>query len=344
MTQVSPWWAAHVYADRRPFLKMRTQISAACRAFFAARDFCEVETAILQVSPGGEANIEVFETTLRAQDGAESPMFLHTSPEFACKKMLAAGEPRLFNFARSFRNGERTATHHPEFTMLEWYRAQDTYETVMEDALGLLRCAAEVAGARQLAWGAGFADAFAAPERLTVNEAFARYVSINVLEAGRDNLGRAAETKGIRVVRDDSWSDLFSKLMSQCVEPHLGFDQPTLLYEYPACEAALARLKPGDPRVAERFELYVCGLELANGFGELCDPVEQRQRLVEAGEKRIARGQAAFPIDEDFLAALAHMAPASGVAMGFDRLVMLATGAPRIESVLWAPVTPAGWQ
>src|SRR5436309_13335252 len=168
----SPWWAPHVYADRRPFLLARSRITAAVRAWFAARDFVEVETAILQASPGNEAHLHAFATELIAPDGSRTQLYLHTSPEFAAKKLLAAGEPRLFTFARVFRNRERTALHHPEFTMLEWYRANESYSTLVEDCAELMRAAAEAAGTRRLVWRGREADPFAVPERVTVAEAF----------------------------------------------------------------------------------------------------------------------------------------------------------------------------
>ncbi len=336
----SPWWAPHVYADRRPFLAARNRISAAFRAWFAARDFAEVETAILQVSPGNEAHLHAFATELIAPDTSRTPLYLHTSPEFAAKKLLAAGEPRLFSFARVFRNRERTALHHPEFTMLEWYRANEPYGTLIDDCAGLMSAAAEAAGTRRFVWRGREADPFAAPERLTVVEAFRRYAGIDLLSTldDRDALAAAATGQGMRVAADDTWADVFSRVIVEKIEPNLGIGRATILDEYPVSEAALARPTAHDPRVAERFELYVCGVEIANAFGELTDAAEQRRRFeAEMAEKERVHGER-YPLDEDFLAALGAMPPASGIALGFDRLVMLATGAQRIEQVLWTPV------
>lgn len=345
--EASPWWAPHVYADRRPFLIDRQKILAALRAFFAARDFVEVDTPILQISPGNETHLHAFATELKAPDGTVSPRYLHTSPEFTAKKLLAAGEPRLFTFARVFRNGERTALHHPEFTMLEWYRANETYEALMVDCAALLRIAAAAVETGIFQFAGHHVAADAEPERVTVAEAFTRLAGIDLLAtvdaAGgtdRDGLWQAARGAGIRVADDDGWADVFTRIMVEKVEPHLGMGRPTILCEYPISEAALARPKPGDPRVAERFELYVCGVELANAFGELTDAAEQRRRFVQwMDEKQRIYGDR-YPIDEDFLAALATMPEASGIALGIDRLVMLATGARRIDDVLWAPVAP----
>lgn len=344
MHEASPWWAPHVYADRRDFLKARGRIAIACRAFFQAEGFEEVETACLQVSPGNETHLQAFATDLVAEDGARSRLYLHTSPEFACKKLLAAGEERIFTFARAFRNGERSALHHPEFTMLEWYRARAPYAAIMADCVALARAAAAAAGSRALSWRGQTADPFAEPEILTVAEAFARFAGLDLLAALDDlaPLAEAARRLSIRVAEDDDWSDLFSKILNVAVEPQLGRGRLTLLTEYPAREAALARLKPGDGRLSERFEMYACGVELANGFGELVDPIEQRARFEAAMAEKLRRYGEAYPIDADFLAALEIMPEASGVALGFDRLVMLAAGAARIEQVLWTPVALRG--
>jgi lysyl-tRNA synthetase class 2 len=336
----SPWWAPHVYAERRPLLLARSRITAAVRKWFEFRSFVEAETPILQVSPGNEAHLHAFKTELVADDGSATPLYLHTSPEFAAKKLLAAGEPRLFTFARVFRNRERTALHHPEFTMLEWYRANEPYGTLIEDCAALMAAAAEVSGTTRFIHRGREADPFAAPERVTVDQAFRWFANIDLLATlhDRDALAAAAREQEIRVADDDTWADIYSRVLVERIEPNLGIGTATVLDEYPVSEAALARPTAHDPRVAERFELYVCGVEVANAFGELTDPVEQRKRFeMEMTEKERVHGER-YPIDEDFLSALGQMPPASGIALGFDRLVMLATGAPRIEDVLWTPV------
>jgi elongation factor P--(R)-beta-lysine ligase len=344
MPDPSPWWSPHVHADRRPFLLARGRIKRSLRSWFAARDFVEVETAALQVSPGNEAHLHAFATTLRGPDGSERGLYLRTSPEFACKKLLAAGERRIFDFARVFRNRERGVLHHPEFTMLEWYRAGEPYTAAMQDCADIVAVAAEAAGSKQLTFRGVRIDPAAAPKRLTVAEAFSRHAGIDLLATicggapDRDRLAAAATASGVRIAADDRWGDIFSRVLVERIEPQLGRERLTLLYEYPAVQSALARPSAADPRVAERFELYACGVELANGFGEQTDAAEQRRRLeAEMDEKARVYGER-YPIDEDFLAALAEMPEASGVALGFDRLVMLATGASRIEQVLWSPV------
>jgi lysyl-tRNA synthetase class 2 len=339
----SPFWAPHVHADRRPFLIARSRIVAALRAWFAANDFIEVETGALQVSPGNETHLHAFATTLAAPDGASSRLYLRTSPEFACKKLLAAGERRVVEFAKVFRNRERGALHHPEFTLVEWYRAGEPYGTLMADCAAILAQAAAAAGTKQLTFRGRLADAFAEPDRLTVAEAFARFAGIDLLaslpdgEPDRDGLARAAQAAGIRIADDDRWGDIFSRVLVERIEGQLGSGRATILDQYPAVLAALARPAP-DRRVAERFELYACGVELANGFGELTDAAEQRRRLErEMAEKERLYGER-YPLDEDFLAALAAMPQACGIALGLDRLVMLATGAARIDQVLWNPL------
>jgi elongation factor P--(R)-beta-lysine ligase len=340
-----PWWRPDRHAGRRPFLLARNRIAAAFRQWFADRDFIEIETAALQVSPGNETHLHAFATEVAAPDGTRAPLYLRTSPEFACKKLLAAGERRIFDFARVWRNRERGALHSPEFTLLEWYRADQRYETLMVDCTALLALAAETAGTRTLSFRGRTIDPFAPEERITVAEAFSRYAGVDLLATVAENggtdrgaLAAAARAAGVRVADDDTWADVFSRVLVEKVDPHLGLGRAAILYEYPISEAALARPTVADPRVAERFELFACGVELANCFGELTDPAEQRRRFQrEMDEKARVYGER-YPIDEDFLEALALMPPASGAALGFDRLVMLASGAERIDQVLWTPV------
>ena len=322
----------------------RTRIVAAVRDWFTARDFVEIEPGILQVSPGNETHLHAFATELVAPGLAQSRRYLHTSPEFAAKKLLAAGERRIFALARVFRNRERGALHHPEFTLLEWYRADEAYAAVMADCAALLAVAARAAGTDELRFRGRTADPFAPPERITVAEAFARLAGIDLLATldggvgNRAALASAAAAAGVRYADDDDWSDIFSRALVERVEPNLGIGRATILDHYPLAQATLARPARADPRVAERFELYVCGVEVANAFGELTDAAEQRRRFeLEMAEKQRRYGER-YPVDEDFLAALAHMPQACGSALGFDRLVMLVTGASRIDQVIWTPM------
>lgn len=340
----TPWWDAARHADRRPALLARNRIQAALRRWFDAEDFIETDPSALQISPGNEAHLHAFAADAIGNDGESRRLYLHTSPEFALKKLLAAGERRIFAFAHVWRNRERGQRHSPEFVMLEWYRTHESYEMLMQDCAAFLRLAAEAAGTTLLRKGELTCDPFLEPERVSVAEAFLTHAGIDLL-ATMDATGRPdaeklrpqLHEKGLRTAPDDTWSDMMSRVLTAYVEPHLGHGRATILDRYPAHEAALARRCPDDARVAERFELYACGVELANGFGELTDPVEQRARFIaEMDEKERVYGER-YPLDEDFLAALAHMPPAAGIALGFDRLVMLATGAPKIDDVIWAP-------
>jgi lysyl-tRNA synthetase class 2 len=343
--QLSPWWSATRHADIRPFLAARSAITRAIRAWFDEQGFAEVETGILQVSPGNETHLHAPRTELTSATGALATRYLRTSPEFACKKLLAAGEPRIFEFARVFRDRERGDLHLPEFTMLEWYRADAAYDAVMADSVVIIAHAAQATGIGRFSFRGGSADPFAEPELLTVAAAFERFAGIDLLatiasgEGDRAGLAAAARTR-VRIADDDTWSDIFSKVLVEHIEPNLGQGRLTVLFEYPAPEAALARAKASDPRVAERFEVYACGVELANGFGELTDAEVQRVRFMQAMDEKARRYGERYPIDEDFLDAVAKMPEASGVALGFDRLVMLAGGALRIDQVVWTP--PAG--
>ena len=339
------WWDAQNHADRQPLLRQRGRLKSAIRAHFEGLGFTEVECGALVVSPGNETHLHAFETGLTGTDASSRPLYLHTSPEFAAKKLLAAGEERIFDFARVFRNRERGRLHAPEFTMLEWYRAHEDYRCVIADCLALLWLAADVVGVEELRHRDHACNPRAPADRMTVAEAFTHLAGIDLLatlspdgEGDADALRSRARRGGIDVADNDDWSDMFAKILTLRVEPRLGLERPVILCEYPVCEAALARPSPRDGRVAERFELYACGVELANGFGELTDPVQQRARFeIEMAKKERVYGRR-YPLDEDFLSALAHMPPASGVALGFDRLVMLATGAPNIDAVLWTPL------
>ncbi|MEA2941231.1 MAG: elongation factor P--(R)-beta-lysine ligase [Bradyrhizobium sp.] len=343
--QRSPWWSPARHRDRRPFLAARSAITKAVRAWFDEQGFAEVETGILQISPGNETHLHAPRTELR--DSAERLVtrYLRTSPEFAAKKLLAAGEEKIFEFARVFRDRERGDLHLPEFTMLEWYRANEPYQAVMADSIVVIAHAAQATGIGRFSFRGSTADPFAEPELLTVAAAFDRFAGIDLLATIRDGdgdraaLALAAKDR-VRITADDTWSDIFSKVLVEHIEPQLGQGQLTVLFEYPAPEAALARTKSSDPRVAERFEIYACGVELANGFGELTDGQEQRRRFTLAMDEKQRRYGERYPLDEDFLAAVARMPQASGVALGFDRLAMLASGAAKIDQVVWTP--PAG--
>lgn len=343
MTQ-RKWWDASLHRDRRTLLITRNAIAARVREYFARHDFVEVDTAAVQISPGNEAHIHALALNLDRPDGSIARRYLHTSPEFAMKKLLAAGETRIFSLAHVYRGREQGPLHACEFTMLEWYREGESYQDIIDDCIRIVQLAAEQAGASMLRYRQMTADPFEPAQKVSVAEAFLRYAAIDLLatcradgSTDRQALAQAARRAGLAIRDGDSWSDIFSRLLVSLVEPNLGREALCILFDYPRSEAALSAVKRQDPRLADRFELYACGIELANGFRELTDAVEQRRRFeAQMAEKEQIYGER-YPIDEDFLEALASMPEASGVALGFDRLVMLATGAPSIHQVLWTP-------
>jgi elongation factor P--(R)-beta-lysine ligase len=342
------WWRPERFALHRARLERRGRVLAAVRRFFAERGFVEVDTPALQASPGLEPHLQAFRTELHdPRGGTAMPRYLHTSPEFAMKKLLVAGLPRIWQLAHAFRDGERSATHHPEFSLLEWYRSGASWRDLIEDCETLLGACQTAAAAEALLWHGRGADARRPFQRLSVAEAFARHAGIDILATAPDPLhpdlgllDKAARAAGIAPHPGDDWEALYFRIFLERIEPNLGLGAPTVLYGYPASMAALSRRDPEDPRLAERFELYACGLELANAFGELTDATEQRARFLADQARKQALYGKTYPIDEDFLAALEHGMPqAAGIALGFDRLVMLATGADDIEDVIWAPVS-----
>ena len=330
MTQ--PVWHPESLAARMPFLRRRGELTAAARFFFAERGYTEVETPYAVPAPGEEVHLATFRTERVHSDGKKEPLWLHTSPEFAMKRLLVAGAGPIFQLARVWRNAEGSARHAPEFTMLEWYRPGADMDSLIAETTAFLRAVLP-----ESVSSAGVTTDLSRVERLTVAEAFHRYTGADVLATAGDAPALAAGS-GARLRDRETWEDLFFRLLLERVEPHLGRDCPTYLTHWPAAQAALARRSPDDPRVADRFELFVAGIELANAFVELTDPEEQRARFVEDRARRHTMYGEDWPLDEDFLAALVHGMPASaGIAMGFDRLAMLAAGADRIGQVLWLP-------
>ena len=350
------WWNPESLARRRPFLDVRRAATKTVRAYFQAEGFIEVETPAVQVSPGVERHIRPFATTLRepgGEEGSAVPRYLHTSPEFAMKKLMAGGMVKIVQLCRVWRDGERSPLHHPEFTMLEWYRAGADYTALMTDCEALLRGVTKAAErtlqqGENLRWQGRVCDPSKPAERLTVQDAFARHAAIDLLATiddpaspapAADKLKAKARSQGLYVSDSDTWEDVFFRVMLERIEPHLGIGAPTILCEYPANLAALARKKPGDERVAERFELYACGVELANAYSELTDAVEQRARFDHDRALHAQLYGSAPPLDDDFLKAVESLPACAGAALGFDRLVMLASGASDITDVLWAPLT-----
>jgi lysyl-tRNA synthetase class 2 len=329
-------------AARLPFLDRRAALTAATRAFFAARGYREVETPCLVPAPGAEVHIRAFATRYDPHLGAGSPraLWLRTSPELAIKRLLAGGCGPVFELARVWRNGEHSARHAPEFTMLEWYRPGLSLDGLMQETEAFIRAVCP-----PVVEHGGVRTDLALPfERITMQDAFARWCNgIDLLATGGDaaRLHDAAARAGLPPRPDETWEDLFFRLLLERVEPRLGRGRATFLTHWPAPQAALARRDPADPRAALRFELFVAGIELANAFDELTDAAEQRARFQEANEaRRRITGEQGWEVDEDFIAALAHgLPPTAGIALGFDRLAMLAAGAPTIEDVLWLPLS-----
>jgi len=331
-----PDWRPDGLADRLPFLHRRVALTRATRAFFEARLYTEVETPYAVETPGEEVHLHALRTRASDAQGRARTLWLHTSPEFAMKKLLAGGAGPIMQFARVWRDQEGSARHQVEFTMLEWYRPGLTFAGLMDETEALLRAVLPaVVRCRGLETRV---DDF---ERLTVAEAFARHGAGDVLATAGD-AAALARSAGVMLRDGEEWEDLFFRLLLDRVEPNLGQARPTFLTHWPAAQAALARRDPTDPRVALRFELFLCGMELANAFEELTDPHEQRARFIEDRARRHAMHGADWPMDETLLQALEHMPDSSGIALGFDRLAMLAAGADRIEQVQWLPHPMAG--
>jgi lysyl-tRNA synthetase class 2 len=343
----APWWHPDQFVRRKPNLEIRQRVIGAIRIFFAREDFAEVETPALQTSPGGDLHLQAFATEFKGPHPGEGrKLYLHTSPELAMKKLLVAGIPRLYQMTHVFRNGEHSSRHHPEFLMLEWYRAKADTSAIMQDCIGLVRAAAKVAMRKTFSAHGMTCDPFQKWENLSVPEAFHRYADIDLLATAPDAyvpdaalLAKEAKRIGVRVAEGDRWDDLFFRIMGEKIEPFLGKDRPCFLCDYPISQAAQARPKPEDPRLAERFELYICGYELANGFGELTDADEQLRRLEADMDLKEKLYGERYPVDMDFIAALRYGMPeCAGPALGVDRLVMLCAGTEQIEDVLWIPV------
>ena len=340
--RTTQWWQPANFARRKGFLQQRGQAVKAIRQFFDQQGFIEVDTPCLQVSPGMEVHLMAFDTALNDPYGGDPTILhLHTSPEFAMKKLLVAGMPKIWQMAHVFRNNERSATHHPEFTMIEWYQTGASLKDGMDQIGQMVQSVARQLGQTQMRRQDKLCDPFAPWQRLSVAEAFDHYAGLDILAlvGDRDKLAALTQGLSISVSPTDSWEDLFFKIMMDRIEPHLGMNVPTILHSYPVAMAALARPCPIDPRVALRFELYACGVELANAFDELTDAAEQRRRFVADMDLRQSLYNHRYPIDEDFLSALEQgLPPAFGCALGFDRLVMVLTGAESLDDVLWAPV------
>ncbi len=330
---MQPNWHPESLAARLPFLRRRALLTQGVRAFLSTRGCLEVETPCAVPAPGEEVHLRAWRTEREEPDGTRQPLWLHTSPELAMKRLLVAGSGPVFQLARVWRGGEAGPLHAPEFTMLEWYRPGLGLDALMDEVEALLRAVLPpVVRVR------GVSTDLSRFERLSMAEAFERHVGADVLGTAGDAPALARQA-GARLRPGEDWEDLFFRLLLERVEPRLGRAHPTFLHGWPAEQAALARRDPRDGRAALRFELFACGIELANAFEELTDPAEQRRRFeADRARRHALQGGPDWPLDEDFLRALEHgMPPGSGIALGFDRLAMLAAGADRIDQVLWLP-------
>jgi len=329
--------------ERARNARARARLAAEVRRGLGAMGYEEVETPCLVPAPGMEPHLDHFVAPFSAGPRRERPLWLHSSPEYAMKRLLADGWERIFQLARVFRNGELSETHNPEFTMLEFYRAGTDYAGIMEDLERLVDgCARALLprGGARVERGGGSLDLAAPFERLTMAEAFARHAGVDLAACGGDagRLRDAAREAGHDPgPGGEPFDDVFFRIFLHAVEPRLGIERPVYVLDWPAPLAALSKVKRGDPRWAERFELYAGGLELANGYTELTDAAEQRRRLLEEQALRARLGRPVYPLDERFLEAVGRMPEAGGVAVGFDRLLMLLTGARSIEDVLLFP-------
>ena len=342
------WQKAHINEQFRRQLLIREAVIDGIRQFFKQRQFHEVETPLFVTHPDPEPTIEPFATSLELMDGRAIAGYLTTSPEFNMKKLLAAGFGSIFQICKAFRNGEPPSSrHNSEFTILEWYRVDADYRDIMHDCEELLRFLLQqvktqhdeqIQGGTLLYQGREY-NLAPSWERLSVPEAFAKYGQIDESTFfERDVFAVAMQHKGYQVTDADSLLDLQTQLLVQEIEPQLGRDTPTFLYDYPADQAALSRKKVDDPRLAERFELYIAGLELGNAFSELADHEEQAARLRAQQQERRTSGKRNWDPDEDFLAALEMGIPRTGgIAVGVDRLVMLFADTTDIQETILFP-------
>lgn len=336
MTTVSnkPWWTPELFLRKKNNLIARAAIMRRIRDYFDGMGYIEVETPALQTAPCMEPHIQAFRTTLISADRSTSrEMYLHTSPEFAMKKLLVAGMEKIYTLPHVFRNCEGSSQHTPEFTMIEWYHVGVDYKRLMDETIGMVRAACD--GVVMSRNGIP-CDASMEWEILTVCAAVKKYgdIDLEAVLGDFDGFAREMTRVGLPPHAGDTWDDLFFRVMGEKVEPQLGIGRPAIIHDYPAHMAALSRISPVDPRFAERFEVYVCGVELANAFGELTDAAVQRERFYADVALRKSVYGDDYPVDEDFLAAIAHGLPmCSGIALGIDRLVMLICGADKITDV-----------
>lgn len=317
-------WVRMLVGGEGEVVHLRAEVSEAIRRFFRERGFVEVDPPALVRLPGMEPHIEPFRT-VRHAGGKELPCFLHTSPEYAMKKLLAAGFESVFFLGYAYRDEEPSKTHSPAFLMLEWYRAYSDYAQLIEDCEALFcELFGRFRGGLRFRYLGRELDVSPPWPRLSVRDAMLEFAGVDVLRAEVEELRKASEAKGHRVDGSWGWDDLFFLLFLEEVEPKIGKPKPTFVMDYPARLSSLARMREGEPNLVERFELYFGGLELANAFSELTDPDEQRERLLRERAERERLGRMLYPVDEEFLEVLSYgMPPSAGIALGVERLLML---------------------
>lgn len=321
---------------------VREQVIDAIRAFFKGRGFHEAEVPLLLPTPSTEPFLEVFKTELADDQGKRWDGFLPSSPEFALKKLLSAGSGSIFTITKSFRNGEgRSSRHNPEFTILEWYHTPGDYMTVAQDFEELMREISRLTGGdgKILKYQGSSYDINSSWERISVSEAFKKYAGIDTeTMLDRDKLKEASKKKGYQVDDESTWEEMWNQIIANEIEPKLGVNGPTIMYDFPVSQAALAK-KASDPRFAERWEVYLAGYELGNCFSELTDWVEQEARCKADLLERKKLGKTEYPMDHDFIEALKlGMPETGGIAVGVDRLVALFADTPSIADTLFFPI------
>lgn len=326
---------------------LREQVIDGIRQFFKSQSFHEVETPLLVERPSTETYLEFFETELELASGLTKRGFLITSPEYAMKKLLAAGMTHIFQLTKSFRNGEGLSSrHNPEFLILEWYRTEADYTHIMSDCEVLLvhlvtQTRGLTNGKAKIIYQGRDYDLTPPWPRISVPEAFERYAQISLEELLDEQLLlKVAAKKGYQIAESTTWEEVYNQIFLNEIDPKLAeFNTPVILYDYPVSQAALSRRKDSDPRLAERFEFYLAGIELGNAFSELIDPQEQQKRLKEDLKFRKEIGRKSYDLDEDFIDALKEgLPPTGGIAVGVDRLIMLLADVPSIHDTMFFPV------
>lgn len=338
---MSTWKTLNDHPEKIEFLKKREKIIDAIRLFFKQQDFLEVDTPLMVRSPGMEPYLEVFETTLLDTDRSSQKAYLLTSPEYALKKLLAAGIPKLFQICKSFRNGEgKSKKHNAEFTIMEWYRTNADYIDIMDDCENLCRFIVQTLFGKTTFTYQGKDFNFTKPwERLSVAQAFQKYCNIDVKTLLDEKLLlEAGKKRGFSVDKHTTWEQIYNQFFLNDIDVHLGVEQPTILYDYPVSQASLSKKKRGDPRFAERFEFYLAGIEMGNAFSELTDADEQLRRFQIEREERKSLGKTLYDIDMDYIEALHSGIPQSGgIAVGIDRLCMFFSNTADIQDIITFP-------